>query len=94
MSFSSQQLFHEHKDLIHHISYDLHGKRIATCSSDQSVTIWDLNSNNVWQPTTSWKVNGDSLSLHSSSFTDTRWSRLESDLGASRIWSNNSDVFI
>lgn len=27
----------DHKDLIHDVSYDFHGRRMATCSSDQSV---------------------------------------------------------
>lgn len=29
----------EHKDLIHDVAYDFHGKRMATCSSDQSVKV-------------------------------------------------------
>uniref|UniRef100_A0A914WFS4 SEH1L n=1 Tax=Plectus sambesii TaxID=2011161 RepID=A0A914WFS4_9BILA len=58
MSFSSKQIFHEHKDLVHHVAYDFHGKRIATCSSDQSVTVWDLNQNGVWVRSSSWKTHG------------------------------------
>ena len=29
----------DHKDLIHDVSYDFYGKRMATCSSDQSVKV-------------------------------------------------------
>lgn len=29
----------DHKDLIHDVSYDFHGRRMATCSSDQSVKV-------------------------------------------------------
>lgn len=29
----------DHKDLIHDVSYDFHGTRMATCSSDQSVKV-------------------------------------------------------
>jgi nucleoporin SEH1 len=29
-----------HQDLIHDLSYDYYGTRIATCSSDQSIKIW------------------------------------------------------
>ena len=30
----------EHKDLIHDVSFDFYGRRMATCSSDQSVKVW------------------------------------------------------
>lgn len=29
----------DHKDLIHDVSFDFHGRRMATCSSDQSVKV-------------------------------------------------------
>lgn len=29
----------EHKDVIHDVSYDYYGKRMATCSSDQTVKV-------------------------------------------------------
>ncbi len=29
----------DHKDLIHDIAYDYYGRRLATCSSDQSVKV-------------------------------------------------------
>ena len=29
----------EHRDLIHDVSYDFHGRRMATCSSDQFVKV-------------------------------------------------------
>lgn len=44
----------EHKDLIHDIAYDYHGKRMATSSCDQFVKIWDLI-NGEWKCTASWK---------------------------------------
>jgi WD40 repeat protein len=31
-----------HKDLVHHVAYDFYGQRMATCSSDHSVKVWDL----------------------------------------------------
>lgn len=31
-----------HKDLVHHVAYDFYGRRMATCSSDHSVKVWDL----------------------------------------------------
>ena len=32
----------DHKDLIHDVSYDFYGRRMATCSSDQSVKVTEL----------------------------------------------------
>eukprot|EP01098_Paradermamoeba_levis_P006768 TRINITY_DN2819_c0_g1_i1.p1 TRINITY_DN2819_c0_g1~~TRINITY_DN2819_c0_g1_i1.p1 ORF type:complete len:314 (+),score=56.76 TRINITY_DN2819_c0_g1_i1:76-1017(+) len=38
----------QHEDLIHDISYDFYGKRLATCSSDQKIQIWDLDEKSEW----------------------------------------------
>ena len=45
----------QHSDLIHDLSYDYYGNRIATCSSDQSIKVWDLV-DGEWQMSASWKV--------------------------------------
>ena len=45
----------QHQDLIHDLCYDYYGKRIATCSSDQTIKIWDLI-DNEWKLSASWKV--------------------------------------
>ncbi|TSV28438.1 Nucleoporin SEH1 [Bagarius yarrelli] len=37
--FVAKTIAADHKDLIHDVSYDFHGRRMATCSSDQSVKI-------------------------------------------------------
>ena len=37
--FTAKQVSVDHKDLIHDVSYDFYGKRMATCSSDQSVKV-------------------------------------------------------
>ena len=31
----------DHEDLIHDVAYDFYGKRMATCSSDQKVKVWE-----------------------------------------------------
>eukprot|EP00002_Diphylleia_rotans_P016624 TRINITY_DN3235_c0_g3_i1.p1 TRINITY_DN3235_c0_g3~~TRINITY_DN3235_c0_g3_i1.p1 ORF type:complete len:311 (-),score=58.44 TRINITY_DN3235_c0_g3_i1:306-1238(-) len=31
----------QHDEIVHDVAYDFYGKRIATCSSDQSVRIWE-----------------------------------------------------
>ena len=43
--FVAREIHAEHKDLIHDVSYDYHGRRMATCSSDQSVkaSAWNIN---------------------------------------------------
>ena len=40
--YTAKHITVDHKDLIHDVSYDFYGKRMATCSSDQSVKVrWD-----------------------------------------------------
>jgi WD40 repeat protein len=34
----------KHEDYVHDVQFDYYGKRIATCSSDQLVKIWEKNS--------------------------------------------------
>lgn len=58
-----------HQDLVHDIAYDYYGKRIATCSSDQKVKVWDkeevFDSDGKssqgfrWVLNDSWKVEWD-----------------------------------
>ncbi|CAB1321413.1 unnamed protein product [Coregonus sp. 'balchen'] len=46
--FVARSIAADHKDLIHDVSYDFHGRRMATCSSDQSVK---THSGSVWRVT-------------------------------------------
>lgn len=41
--FVARSIAADHKDLIHDVSYDFHGRRMATCSSDQSIKVNDLS---------------------------------------------------
>lgn len=59
--FASKSIPTDHKDLIHDVSYDYYGKRMATCSSDQSVKVWDLGEDGQWQCTASWKTHSGSV---------------------------------
>lgn len=54
--FACRSISADHKDLIHDVEYDFYGKRLATCSSDQSVKVWDLGDDDVWRCTASWKT--------------------------------------
>uniref|UniRef100_A0A1B0CEU2 Uncharacterized protein n=1 Tax=Lutzomyia longipalpis TaxID=7200 RepID=A0A1B0CEU2_LUTLO len=51
----------EHKDVIHDVVYDYYGQRMATCSSDQTVKVWDQNEQGVWSVTASWKAHSGSV---------------------------------
>lgn len=47
----------QHEDLIHDVSYDFYGKRLATCSSDQRLKVWDFNDETgIWELNDDWKV--------------------------------------
>ncbi|ODM90480.1 Nucleoporin seh1 [Orchesella cincta] len=54
-----------HKDLIHDIAFDFYGTRMATCSSDQMVRIWELKGEGSsvahWNCTASWKAHSGSV---------------------------------
>ncbi|KAG2467305.1 nucleoporin SEH1 isoform X1 [Polypterus senegalus] len=59
--FVARSIPADHKDLIHDVSYDFHGRRMATCSSDQSVKVWDKGENGEWHCTASWKTHSGSV---------------------------------
>ncbi|KAJ0000070.1 hypothetical protein NQD34_011912 [Periophthalmus magnuspinnatus] len=59
--FVAKSIAADHKDLIHDVSYDFHGRRMATCSSDQSVKVWDKSENGEWHCTASWKTHSGSV---------------------------------
>lgn len=45
--FVARSIAADHKDLIHDVSYDFHGRRMATCSSDQSIKVNGLSSHGL-----------------------------------------------
>ncbi|KAK9880579.1 hypothetical protein WA026_011819 [Henosepilachna vigintioctopunctata] len=59
--FEAQEINAEHKDLIHDVAYDFYGQRMATCSSDQYVKVWDQNAEGKWILTSSWKAHSGSV---------------------------------
>nr|XP_046189171.1 nucleoporin SEH1-like [Oncorhynchus gorbuscha] len=54
--FVARSIAADHKDLIHDVSYDFHGRRMATCSSDQSVKVWDKSENLKTHSGSVWRV--------------------------------------
>ncbi|XP_068849763.1 centrosomal protein of 192 kDa [Capricornis sumatraensis] len=59
--FVARSIAADHKDLIHDVSFDFHGRRMATCSSDQSVKVWDKSESGEWHCTASWKTHSGSV---------------------------------
>ncbi|XP_015927081.1 nucleoporin SEH1 [Parasteatoda tepidariorum] len=59
--FVSRSIQADHKDLIHDVAYDYYGERLATCSSDQTVKIWDKGEDKLWHCTSSWKTHSGSV---------------------------------
>lgn len=56
-----QRFATQHDDLIHDISYDYYGKRLATCSSDQQIKVWDQDDSGEWICVTQWKAHAGSV---------------------------------
>jgi len=46
----------QHQDVIQDVSYDFYGKRLATCSADTTIKIWDLDDTSEWKQTAEWKA--------------------------------------
>eukprot|EP01130_Rhizamoeba_saxonica_P009652 TRINITY_DN3936_c0_g1_i1.p1 TRINITY_DN3936_c0_g1~~TRINITY_DN3936_c0_g1_i1.p1 ORF type:complete len:309 (-),score=71.24 TRINITY_DN3936_c0_g1_i1:1586-2512(-) len=43
-----------HDDIVHDTSYDFYGKRLATCSSDRKIKVFDLDESGEWQCSSEW----------------------------------------
>lgn len=59
--FREHSINADHKDLIHDVAYDFYGRRMATCSSDQSVKVWDMSEDGQWHCTANWKTHSGSV---------------------------------
>ncbi|XP_071444251.1 nucleoporin SEH1 isoform X1 [Hetaerina americana] len=59
--FEAHSINAEHKDLIHDVAYDFYGQRMATCSSDQFVKVWDQDEQEKWHCTGNWKAHSGSV---------------------------------
>eukprot|EP00051_Salpingoeca_urceolata_P005659 m.75543 g.75543 ORF g.75543 m.75543 type:complete len:324 (+) comp14485_c0_seq1:2496-3467(+) len=59
-----------HNDLVHDIAFDFYGKRLATCSSDHSVKVWDI------QPDGTWLLSGE-MKAHRGSVWKVTWAHPE-----------------
>lgn len=59
--FDVEEIKADHRDVIHDVVYDYYGKRFATCSSDQTVKVWDLDEQDKWTVSASWKAHSGSI---------------------------------
>ncbi|OAF67462.1 Nucleoporin seh1 [Intoshia linei] len=50
MNLKEVELISKHKDIINYVSYDYYGKRMATCSTDHTINIWDVVDAGVDEP--------------------------------------------
>eukprot|EP00039_Didymoeca_costata_P001560 m.53326 g.53326 ORF g.53326 m.53326 type:complete len:315 (+) comp10859_c0_seq1:220-1164(+) len=50
-----------HRDLVHDAVFNYHGKRMATCASDHSVKVWELQEDGTWGVTATIKEHAGSI---------------------------------
>ncbi len=75
-----------HQDIVHDIAFDFYGRRLATCSSDQTLKVWLRKSDDLppdTDPSTlqstepvSWTL-GDSWKAHDASILKVAWAHPE-----------------
>lgn len=68
-----------HNDFIHDMSFDLYGKRLATCSSDRKIKIWTLGSKRCKDDTcddSEWVLESE-WSAHQASVWKVTWAHPE-----------------
>ncbi|KAJ3503301.1 hypothetical protein NLJ89_g8496 [Agrocybe chaxingu] len=51
-----------HADLVTDAAYDFYGLRLATCSLDQRIKVWQLDENNSWSVEDDWKAHDAAVS--------------------------------
>lgn len=50
----------KHDEVIHALCFDFYGTRVATCSSDHKIKVWELE-NKHWRLTAEWKAHKGSV---------------------------------
>ncbi len=50
----------KHDELIHAVRFDFYGNRLATCSSDQKIKVWEFD-RKMWKLTADWKAHKGSV---------------------------------
>jgi nucleoporin SEH1 len=62
-SSSTQVLSSMHQDYVHHVAFDIYGRRMATCSGDRFVRVWDLTDTGEWSLVGEWSAHRGSVSM-------------------------------
>ena len=52
-----------HQDYIHGCAFDIYGRRMATCSGDRFVRVWDLTDSGEWNLVGEWQAHRGSVSM-------------------------------
>ena len=62
---NSQVITSMHMDYIHHVAFDVYGRRMATCSGDRFVRVWDLTDSGDFKLCGEWQAHrGNVLYVH------------------------------
>jgi nucleoporin SEH1 len=59
-----------HTDYIHKVAFDTYGRRMATCSGDRFVRVWDLQDSGEWTLSAQWQA-------HRGTVTSLSWAHPE-----------------
>ena len=59
---STQVLPSHHMDYVNHVAFDVYGRRVATCSGDRFVRVWDLGSDGSWSLSGQWTAHRGAVS--------------------------------
>jgi WD40 repeat protein len=62
-STSTKVLASMHQDYVHHVAFDIYGRRMATCSGDRFVRVWDLTDNGEWSLVGEWQAHRGSVTM-------------------------------
>jgi len=58
---STKVLASRHLDYVHDVAFDIYGRRMATCSGDRFVRIWDLTDQGEWSLVGEWQAHRGSV---------------------------------
>lgn len=60
-TFKHRNIESGHHDLINDVAFDFYGRRLATCSSDHTVKVWDQDESEQWHCTCKWKAHSGAV---------------------------------